>query len=86
MSLSQTPPVVPPVTGDTGLKNFSQVIQSSFYALYQAAHVHRVITVAPKAHDGEVGDIYIFDDAISIYLYIKTPRGWAKSPAAFTLI
>lgn len=85
MSISQTPPVVPPVPGDLGLKNFSQVIQSSFYALYQAAHVHRVITVAPKANDGEVGDIYMLDDGTNIYLYVKTPRGWAVS-SALTLI
>lgn len=85
MSISQTPPVVPPVSGDIGLKNFSQVIQSSFYALFQAAHIHKIITVAPKANDGSVGDIYIFDDKTNIYLYIKTPRGWAISPS-FTLI
>lgn len=85
MSLSQTPPVVPPVAGDSGLKNFAQVIQSSFLKLYQEAHVHRIITVVPKANDGEVGDIYIFDDKTNIYLYIKTPRGWAKS-SSFALI
>lgn len=85
MSLSQTPPVVPPVTGDKGLKNFAQVIQSSFYALYQAAHIHRVITVAPSPNDGTVGDIYLFDDKTNIYIYIKTPRGWART-SALTLI
>lgn len=85
MSLSQTSPVVPPVQGDNGLKNFSENIRANIFTLFQAAHIHRVITVAPKPNDGTVGDIYLFDDTTNIYLYIKTPRGWAVS-SAFTLI
>ena len=77
MSLSQTSLIVPPVVGDNGLKNFSQVIQSSFYTLYQAAHIHRVITTDPKPNDGIVGDVYLIDGT-SKYIAIKFSSGWFK--------
>lgn len=85
MSLSQASPVVPPVPTDRTLNNFSQVIQNSFKTLFQAGHIHNVISVVPKKNDGAVGDIYLFDDGTNIYLYIKTSRGWAKS-SILTLI
>ena len=85
MSLSQSSPIVPPVPTDGNLSGFSQVIQNSFKQLFQAGHVHRLITIAPKTNDGAVGDIYLFDDSTNIYLYIKTSRGWAKS-STLTLI
>ena len=85
MSLSQISPIVPPVQTDNGLIGFSQVIQNSFKTLFQAGHVHRRITTAPKINDGDVGDIYLFDDGTNIYLYAKTLRGWAKS-TVLTLI
>jgi hypothetical protein len=83
--LSQSSPIVPPTATDGNLTGFSQVIQNSFKTLFQAGHVHRVLTVAPKPNDGEVGSIYLFDDSTNIYIYIKTSRGWAKS-SALTLI
>jgi hypothetical protein len=83
--LSQSSPIVPPVPTDKTLVGFSQVIQNSFKTLFQAGHVHRVITTSPKVNDGVPGDIYLFDDGTNIYLYIKTSRGWAKS-STFTLI
>jgi hypothetical protein len=85
MSFSQTSPIVPPVASDHNLVGFSQVIQNSFKTLFQAAHVHRRITTPPKTNDGDVGDIYLFDDGTNIYLYAKTLRGWAKS-TVLTLI
>lgn len=85
MSLSQASKVVPPLPSDVTLSNFSQIIQSNMQALFQAAHVHKLITAAPKANDGNVGDIYLYDDGTSIFVYVKTNRGWAKS-AAYTLI
>jgi len=85
MPLSQAAKVVPPLGTDVTLSNFSQIIQSNMQALFQAAHVHKSITTAPKTNDGNVGDIYLYDDGTSIYVYIKTNRGWAKS-AAYTLI
>lgn len=83
--LKQSSPVVPPLPSDSKLSNFSQIIQSSFLTLFQAAHIHQVISEAPSDRAGAVGDIYLFDDGTNIYLYIKTSRGWAKS-SAFTLI
>ena len=83
--LSQSSPVVPPTPTDGNLTGFSQVIQKSFKTLFQAGQIHRVLVVAPKPNDGEVGSIYLFDDGTSIYLYIKTNRGWAKS-STLTLI
>jgi hypothetical protein len=85
VSLSQSSPIVPPIPSDRNLSGFSQVIQNSFKQLFQAGHIHRVVTVAPKPNDGAVGDIYLFDDNTDIYLYIKTSRGWAKS-SILTLI
>lgn len=83
--LSQPAPIVPPLPTDSRLVGFAQIVQSSFGTLFQAGHVHRVISAEPRANSGEVGDIYLFDDNTTIYLYIKTSRGWAKSPA-FTLV
>jgi hypothetical protein len=83
--LTQSSPVAPPIASDRTLLNFSQTIQNNLLALFQAAHNHQRISVAPKKNDGTIGDISIFDDGTNIYLYIKTSRGWAKSPA-FTLI
>lgn len=85
MPVSQASKVVPPLQSDTSLSNFSQIIQSCMQTLFQAAHVHKSIITAPKINDGSVGDIYLFDDGTSIFVYIKTNRGWAKS-AAYTLI
>lgn len=83
--LSQSSPIVPPTPTDGNLVGFSQIIQNSFKTLFQAGHVHRVLTAAPKPNDGEVGCIYLFDDGTNIYLYIKTSRGWAKSAALILL-
>jgi hypothetical protein len=83
--LSQPSPIVPPTPTDGNLTGFSQIIQNSFKTLFQAGHIHRVLTAGPKPYDGEVGSLYLFDDGTNIYIYIKTSRGWAKS-SALTLI
>lgn len=83
--LTQPSKVVPPLASDSQLSGFSQIIQSSFLTLFQAAHVHATVTTVPNSRTGNPGDIYLYDDGTSIYLYIKTGRGWARS-AAFTLI
>lgn len=85
MSLAQASKVVPPLPSDANLSNFSQIIQSNMLALFQAGHIHKAITAAPKPNDGNVGDIYLFDNGTTIFVYIKTTRGWAKS-SAYTLI
>lgn len=85
MPISQASKVVPPLPSDVSLSNFSQIIQSCMQTLFQAGHVHKLITTAPKVNDGSVGDIYLFDDGTTIFVYIKTNRGWAKS-SAYTLI
>lgn len=85
MSLVQPGKVVPPLLSDPRLVAFAQIIQSAFGTLYQAAHVHAIVSVEPSDRTGNPGDIYLFDDGTNIYLYIKTGRGWAKS-SGFTLI
>lgn len=85
MPLVQAAKVVPPLPSDSTLTNFSQIIDSNLQALFQAGHVHKVVSAVPKKNDGNVGDIYLYDNGTSIYVYIKTGRGWAKS-AAYTLI
>lgn len=83
MSIKQTKRVVPPVSTDATLQNFSQVIQDSLSTLYQAAHIHKIVAVAPGTNDGNVGDIYIVDGSSSSYLTWKTNEGWqAQSDAA----
>lgn len=83
--MSQAAKLPPPLLSDKGLSDFSQVVQGNLLALFQAAHVHAVISVPPTERAGAVGDIYIFDDGTNIFLYIKTSRGWARS-SSFTLI
>lgn len=83
--LTQPGKVVPPLPSDARLSGFSQIIQSAFGTLFQAAHIHAVVSEVPSARTGSIGDIYLFDDGTNIYLYIKTSRGWARS-SSFTLI
>lgn len=78
MPLKQDKKVVPPIKSDVTLQNFSQVIQNSLAALYQAAHVHKIVTAAPGANDGAIGDIYIVTSPAATYLTIKTTTGWVN--------
>jgi len=85
VSLKQASPVVPPRPTDRLLKDFSQIIQGNLLTLFQNAHVHKVVSAAPTAQDGLVGDLYIFDDGTHVHLLTKTAHGWYKS-ADFTAL
>ncbi len=63
------------------LTDYSAVIQLTFDDLYQAAHDHRVLTSDPAKTDGSIQTVSIVDTGTSVYLVVKTKRGWFKSPA-----
>lgn len=76
MSMKQARRVVPPVPGDFKLENFSSIIQKCFEVLFQAAHVHTIVTSAPSVNDGNIGDIYLGDLTAGKKLYAKFSDGW----------
>lgn len=86
MAKSQPNPVNPPIPSDRPtLTDYSQNIQQSMRVLFQAAHDHLVLTTNPADSDGAPQTISIVDTGTSVYLVVKTSRGWFKSPA-FTAI
>lgn len=85
MATSLKAPVVPPTAGDTSLTAYTTNIRRNFEDLFQDAHTHPVVSVAPGPLDGNTGDIKIVDDGTHVYIVTKTNRGWFKS-ANFTAI
>jgi hypothetical protein len=77
MSLQQSQLVVPPQPTDKNLRDFSQIIQASLASLFQAGHVHKIITSDPSSNTGNVGDIYLID-GINKYIAVKFNSGWFK--------
>lgn len=76
MAIKQTQPVVPPTLSDVRLSDFSQIIDKNLITLFQAAHVHKIVTAAPSANDGNVGDIYLLDTTTLKQVLIKFNTGW----------
>lgn len=74
-----------PGPNDKDLKDFAAGLQETFDELYTAAHDHRLITADPGPRDGSVEAISIVDNGTSVYLVVKTKRGWFKS-ASFTAL
>jgi hypothetical protein len=86
MAKSQRSPINPPIYTDREtLTDYSKNIQDSMVILYQAAHDHLVLSANPSSKEGSVQTISIVDTGTSVYLVVKTNRGWFKSPA-FTAI
>lgn len=77
--------VTSPSPVDTNLQDYSQAIQDSLNELYVAAHDHRVLTGDPGTTAGAIETVSIVDTGASVYLVVKTRRGWFKS-AAFTAV
>jgi hypothetical protein len=77
MSLQQAQPVVPPQPSDKMLRDFAQVIQQSMMALFQAGHVHKIITTDPSLTTGQIGDIYLID-GVTKSIAVKFKSGWFK--------
>jgi len=75
--LQQSQPVVPPQPSDNNLRDFSQVVQQSMKALFQAGHVHKIVTSDPASSSGSIGDIYLIDGP-SKYIAVKFNSGWFK--------
>lgn len=85
MPLLQNDPVSPPTSTDDGLKDFSEIIQRNLDELFQLAHQHGVRVSFPGATDGMASDIVAVDDGATVYLLVKTSRGWFRT-AALTAI
>lgn len=82
MAKSQRREVRPPIPTDrTMLQDYTAAIQYSFNDLFLAAHDHVVLTSDPAAQDGSIQQVSIVDTGSSVYLVVKTSRGWFKSPA-----
>lgn len=77
--------IVAPNPNDTNLQDYSQSIQEALNALFVAAHDHKVISSDPTNTSGSIETVSIVDTGTSVYLVVKTRRGWFKSPA-FTAI
>jgi hypothetical protein len=86
MAKTQRRSINPPGPTDRELlTDYSSTIQLTFDDLYQAAHEHRVLTANPGTNDGSIQTVSIVDTGSSVYLVVKTSRGWFKS-AAFTAV
>lgn len=82
MAKSQRNPINPPIPSDRPtLTDFAQNIQGNMVVLYQSAHDHLVLSSNPSTTDGAIQTISIVDTGTSVYLVVKTSRGWFKSPA-----
>lgn len=69
-----------PTDRDT-LQDYTAAIQTSFDELFQSAHDHIVLSANPGTNDGSIQTVSIVDTGTSVYLVVKTSRGWFKSPA-----
>jgi hypothetical protein len=86
MGKTQKRSINPPGPTDRELlTDYSSTIQLTFDDLHQAAHDHLVLVENPGARDGSVQTVSVVDDGASVYLVVKTNRGWFKSPV-FTAI
>lgn len=86
MAKTQQKRVNPPVDSDRPLLiDYTGNIQDSFQQVFQAAHDHLVLKVNPATTDGAIQAVSIVDTGTSVYMVVKTSRGWFKSPV-FTAI
>jgi hypothetical protein len=46
-------------------------------ALFQAGHIHKIVTSDPISSSGNIGDIYLIDGA-NKYIAVKFSNGWFK--------
>jgi hypothetical protein len=63
----------------------ANILQLNLQELFQYAHDHLLRNTFPTAKEGVPRDIVLVDDGTSVYVCIKTSRGWFKS-AAFTAV
>ena len=59
----------------------ANIMQENLTELFYLAHDHVVRSSFPSAKDGMPKDVVIVDDGTSVYLCVKTTRGWFKSAA-----
>ena len=86
MAKTQKRSINPPGETDKDLlTDYSATIQLTFDDLFQAAHDHLVLSQNPAVNDGATQTVSVVDTGTTVYLVVKTRRGWFKSPA-FTAI
>jgi hypothetical protein len=86
MAKTQKRSINPPGPSDRELlTDYSSTIQLTLDDLHQSAHDHLVLPVNPAVNDGSIQTISIVDNGTSVYLIVKTKRGWFKS-SAFTAL
>ncbi len=63
---------------DNLLQDYTSIIQRVFEQLF--IKVHDIIEVAtvPADTEGNVGDMYLFNDGTNQYLYVKFTTGWKR--------
>lgn len=82
MAKSQRREVRPPIPTDrAALIDYTAAVQYSLNDLFLAAHDHVVLSEDPATQDGSIQQVSIVDTGSSVYLVVKTSRGWFKSPA-----
>jgi hypothetical protein len=82
MAKTQKRSINPPGPSDREeLTDYSSTIQLTFDDIFQAAHDHLVLKANPARNDGAVQAISVVDTGTSVYLVVKTKRGWFKSTA-----
>jgi hypothetical protein len=59
----------------------ANIIQENLFELFQFAHEHQVKSSFPLATEGLPRDVVIVDDGTSVYICVKTTRGWFKTAA-----
>jgi hypothetical protein len=69
----------------TGNEVKANVVQANLEELFELAHDHVVKRVLPGANDGAIGDIVLYDDNTTVYILIKTSRGWFRTSALTAL-
>jgi hypothetical protein len=86
MAKTQKRSVNPPGPSDRELlTDYSSTIQLTLDDLHQAAHDHLVLASNPAENDGAIQTFSVVDNGTSVYLVVKTKRGWFRS-AAFTTL
>lgn len=63
----------------------SSVLQQNLEELFDSAHDHAVHSSLPTANEGSSRDMVIVDDGTSVYICVKTSRGWFRTAALTAL-
>lgn len=76
----QVAQIAPPSEADLKncLKDYSATIQRAFEQVFIKLHDVLEVSSVPSSTDGNVGDIYMYDNGTNQYLYVKFASGWKR--------